>query len=208
MVRIDLKGFIEEWKPFIKGIVSREMLPDWNKIWDNFFQEELQDKDLHPYRKLYEGVALAARMKGKMKKDLSKVMCFNYGEMGHFSSRCLMKKTRDDKKKKGKQVKQVIDVSTSVEIDALTRRLKEEEFVMISHFLQITIDEDGLYVDSGASKHMTGLQEVFETLSEWDSNLHMVLGDKSHNEIRGLGVASFRMESGQVMRAQDVLFVP
>jgi len=41
-------------------------------------------------------------MKGKKKEDLSKVKCFNYGEMGHFSSRCLMKKKRDDEKKKGK----------------------------------------------------------------------------------------------------------
>jgi len=28
MVRISLKGFIEEWKPFIKGIVAREKLLD------------------------------------------------------------------------------------------------------------------------------------------------------------------------------------
>jgi len=50
---------------------------------------------------------------------------------------------------------------------------------MISHFSQVTIDEDRWYVDSGVWKHMTGSQEVFETLSEWDSKLHMVLGDKS-----------------------------
>ena len=34
-------------------------------------------------------------------------------------------------------------------------------------------------MDSRAKKHMTGPQEVFETLAEWDSKLHMVLGDKS-----------------------------
>ena len=50
--------------------------------------------------------------------------------MGHFLSRCLMKKKGDDEKKKGKKV---VGVSTSAEIDALTRRL-EEEFAMISHF--------------------------------------------------------------------------
>jgi len=32
---------------------------------------------------------------------------------------------------------------------------------MISHFSHGTIDEDGWYVDSGATKHMRGLQEVF-----------------------------------------------
>jgi len=71
-------------------------------------------------------------MKGEQKDDLSKIKYFNYGEMGHFSSSCPMKKkTRDDGKKKGKQV---VSVATSIEIDALTRRLKEEDFVMISHF--------------------------------------------------------------------------
>jgi len=38
-------------------------------------------------------------------------------------------------------------------------------------------------VDSGATKHMTGSQEVFETLVEWELKLHMVLGDKSQKDI-------------------------
>jgi len=54
---------------------------------------------------------------------------------------------------------------------------------------------------------MTGSQEVFETLVEWDSKLHMVLGDKSQLEIQGSGVVPFRMETGCVMWVQDVLFV-
>ena len=41
MVRIALKVFTEEWKPFNKGIVAREKLPDWNTLWDDFIQEEL-----------------------------------------------------------------------------------------------------------------------------------------------------------------------
>ena len=68
-----------------------------------------------------EDVALVARMKGKQKKGLSKAKYFNCGEMGHFSSRCIMKKKGDDKKRKGKQV---ISVSTSIKIDDLTKRLE------------------------------------------------------------------------------------
>ena len=48
MVRIALKGLTEDWKPFIKGIVAREKLLDWDRLWDDFTQEELRDKDLHP----------------------------------------------------------------------------------------------------------------------------------------------------------------
>lgn len=77
-----------------------------------------------------------------------------------------MKKKGDDEKKKGKQD---AGVTTSAEIDDLTRRLEEEDFAMISHFSQDTVDGDGWYVDNGATKHMIGSQEVFETLVEWDS---------------------------------------
>ena len=35
MVRIASKGFTNEWNPFIKRIVSKEKLPDWNRLWDD-----------------------------------------------------------------------------------------------------------------------------------------------------------------------------
>ena len=74
IVRIALKGFIEEWKPFIKGIVSREKLLDWNRLWDDFIQEELRDKDLRSKKRdLEDNMALVVQMKGNQKKDLSKV---------------------------------------------------------------------------------------------------------------------------------------
>lgn len=123
-------------------------------------------EDLHPNKKTFDDdVALVAPMKDKQ-KDLSKVKCCNCGEMGHFLSRCLMKKKGDDEKKKEKQG---TGVTISAEIDDLTRRLEEEDFAMISHFSQGTVDEDGSYVDNGATKHMIGLHEVFETLAEWGS---------------------------------------
>ena len=102
-------------------------------------------------------------MKGKQKKDLSKVKCFNYDEMGHFSLRCLMKKKGDEEKRKGKQA---IGVAILAEINDLTKRLVEECFSMISHFSQGTLKEDGSSVDSGVAKDMTGSQDVFENLSK------------------------------------------
>jgi hypothetical protein len=42
LVRMTLKGFTKEWTSFIKGIVAREKLLDWSRLWDDFVQEELR----------------------------------------------------------------------------------------------------------------------------------------------------------------------
>ena len=106
-------------------------------------------------------MALATRLKGKHKKESSKDKCFNYGEFGHYSTKCLRKKHKDEKKKG----KQVVGVATSIEIDDLFRILESEGFSLISHFSHGNIDEAAWYVDSGVSKNMTGSQGMFETLS-------------------------------------------
>lgn len=61
----------------------------------------MQDEDIYLKKKASDDdVELVAQTKGKKKKDLSKFKCFKYDEMGHFSSRCLMKKKMGDKEKK------------------------------------------------------------------------------------------------------------
>jgi len=58
-------------------------------------------------------------------------------------------------------------------------RLEEEDFAMIPHFSQSIVNDDGSYMESGVTKYMTGSHEFSKTLAEWNSKLHMVLGDKS-----------------------------
>lgn len=118
--------------------------------------------------------------------------CFNCGEYGHYSTKCLKKKQGNGEKKKGKVV---AGVAIYTKVDDLSRRLESEDFALIFHFLEGAIDEATWYVESGASKHMTGSEDAFETLVEWDWKFHMMVGDKSQNEIRGSGVVPFKMES-------------
>jgi len=71
LVRMVLKGFRKEWTPFIKGIVAREKLLNWSRLWDDFVQEELRNEDLNggQHKNDDENLALASRArKGKFKK--------------------------------------------------------------------------------------------------------------------------------------------
>ena len=40
LVWIALNGFSKPWDTFVKGVVAREKLPDWQRLWDDFVQEE------------------------------------------------------------------------------------------------------------------------------------------------------------------------
>ena len=36
LVWIALNGFSKPWGTFVKGVVAREKLPDWQRLWDDF----------------------------------------------------------------------------------------------------------------------------------------------------------------------------
>jgi hypothetical protein len=42
LVRQDLHSFTKPWASFIQGIVAREALPTWERMWDDFVQEEIR----------------------------------------------------------------------------------------------------------------------------------------------------------------------
>jgi hypothetical protein len=42
LVRQALHSFTKPWGPFIQGIVAREHLPTWERMWDDFAQEEIR----------------------------------------------------------------------------------------------------------------------------------------------------------------------
>ena len=42
LIRVALNGFSKSWEMFVWGIVARENMPSWERLWDDFIQEELQ----------------------------------------------------------------------------------------------------------------------------------------------------------------------
>jgi hypothetical protein len=42
LVRQAMDSFTKPWGPFVHGIVSREVMPTWDRMWDDFIQEEIR----------------------------------------------------------------------------------------------------------------------------------------------------------------------
>ena len=79
-------------------MVAREKLLDWQRLWDDFVQEEIRMGQglgsSSSAQKIVDEEALSLARKGKAKKkkggkkniDMSKVKCFICYKLGHFAS--------------------------------------------------------------------------------------------------------------------------
>jgi hypothetical protein len=64
LVKTSLNGFTKQWEVFVRGVVAREKLPDWERLWDDFTQEELRldaTQANQPKSEEEENVALHAK---------------------------------------------------------------------------------------------------------------------------------------------------
>jgi hypothetical protein len=125
LVRIALDGFTKSWDVFVRGVVAREKLPDWQRLWDDFVQEEIRIGQAGPSSSTHteeeEGLALTGKAKGKKKRkggkkniDFSKVKCFQCHKMGHFASQC------PERKKKKPQM------AASTAVDEFAKSFEED----------------------------------------------------------------------------------
>jgi hypothetical protein len=71
MVRTTLNNFSKPWGPFVQGIVAREVMPTWERIWDDFVKEEtrLTSESLGQQRITQGDEDLALWTKSKKKID-------------------------------------------------------------------------------------------------------------------------------------------
>jgi hypothetical protein len=93
LVRIALNEVSKQWVVFVEGLVAREKLPNWERLWDDFVQEETRRGYVHGSsstchdeenvalitnnkKKLKKGPKGGNKPKGEWKKDMRKVKCF------------------------------------------------------------------------------------------------------------------------------------
>ena len=116
---------------------------------------------------------------------MSKVKCWTYQKMGHYAVTCPEKKSKE----KGK------NVATSTEINSFASQF-EREFSFIASLSSTVVSSSAMwFVDSGASRHMTGVREQFTQFSEKELNLEVELGDNKIVKAVGVGTVSFQRES-------------
>ena len=87
---------------------------------------------------------------------------------------------------------------------------KRNEFILVSSLSAASPPDtmDVWFIDSGASRHLTGFKEALSNLVENDTNLKIILGDNATYPVKGIETMTLHLSQGQVLRLQDVLYVP
>ena len=67
-------------------------------------------------------------------------------------------------------------------------------------------DIESWFVDSGASRHITGLRSVFLDHTEIDSDCRVNCGVGQQLVVKGVGRVRFQLESGGLMEVAEVLY--
>ena len=84
-----------------------------------------------------------------------------------------------------------------------------DEYTLISALTgAVTHGSNTWPVDSGASKHMTGYKDYLSALVEKKSHQKVKLGDDYKYLIKGVGEASYQLESRKHLKIKYVLYVP
>jgi hypothetical protein len=91
LMRTALNGFTKQCEVFVHGVVAREKLPNRERLWDDFTQEELRvdaTQASQPKSEEEENVVVHAKRSSGAggSRYMGKVKCFACHKIGHYAS--------------------------------------------------------------------------------------------------------------------------
>jgi hypothetical protein len=92
---------------------------------------------------------------GKKKNDMRKFKCFSCHKFGYYASQNM------HMKKGGNEMQPDVATLEKVQMDEFAKTFEQTKFLLVSQTSLGTISDGAWLIDSGATCHMTGSQEVF-----------------------------------------------
>jgi hypothetical protein len=158
LVSLALLGLPKSWHNYQDSVNGREKLPEWEHLWSDLVQEEIQRNTRDGSSSKHddeENCALAGKerkgrgshpipnqipVRAERRRTCRKIKCFHCHELGHYATKCPHKKA--SKKPSGGVVGEAL--ASQFELD----------FTLITCMVT-SVMGSVWYLDSGASFHMT-----------------------------------------------------
>jgi hypothetical protein len=97
----------------------------------------------------------------------------------------------------------------SRKLSSMKTRPQRNEDINISTLSGMVPTNDNTWlINSGASRHMTGLRYHLTHFVEKETHLHVVLGDDARYNVRGVGASTFQLDSDMEIQLKELLYVP
>ena len=238
MVMTALNGLTRPWESFIQMMCARKESMKFDIVWEDCIQEETRvanreallkadDQALATHTKRRRGQSNFKRRNFKEShpprriqrvrenpsfKDYSDFECFHCNKIGHIARNC-PKKGQEYRKRINNNKRHHAHLADEEEGEGPPRKQAgeedAEEYVIFSALSgSVNPREDTWLIDSGASNHMMGQKKTLSKLEEKSSPQKVSLGDDYQYPIKGVGEASYKLDSGNPLKMKDVLYVP
>lgn len=148
---------------------------------------------------------------GSNNQDKSKAQCYNCQDFGHYAAEC-----KNPRKERNHESNLILeDDEPALLLTSLEEKSETGEVFLNEESLKPELRSKGgclnqskmWYLDCGASNHMTGDREKFQTL---DKNIRGMVkfGDESKVKIEGKGTIVFQCKNGKERSLKDVYYIP
>eukprot|EP00253_Pinus_taeda_P003693 PITA_03693 len=198
LVAIKMNGMRDDFQTFITGVSAREKARTFDDLTTILQQEEdrRQNLNLNPQSDDLTLVAKRRLSKGRQSQQQSKQRGGTTKKNPHSQKADEARRRQVNPKHRGYFVEEEEDFS------------HEFQLFTVDCALTASNEDDIWYVDSGASSHMTGNKEFFESLEEIINGSKIYLGDDNGYQIKGHGVISVKLPNGKISHLSNFLYVP